>query len=352
MKRMSDKKGRCVFISGMGVGSGYPVRVETMLKVPLYNLEEVISKVRELEREGCELLRVAFPSLELKEQLQCLIKSTNIPIMADIHFDPNLALSAIEAGCPSVRINPGNMKNKKALREIVSAAKERGVVIRIGANGGSLASSFYERAQGDQAKALVLAVEEQIKLMWDEGFEDLIISAKATSINATLKANILLKQRYPYPLHIGITEAGPGVHGVTKSSVGIALMLSQGIGDTIRVSLTDSSVKEIKVGQEILQALGIRRFRADLVSCPTCGRKRIDVQTLVKAIEPVLDKFPKDWTIAVMGCEVNGPKEASSANLGVAGTLSGVVFFQHGKIVGKCSVEDIETYVKTLIKHL
>ena len=347
---MKKHNSRCVFINKMGIGDNYPVRVESMLKVPLNRRDAILSEVKKLKEVGCELLRVAFPSLDLKQDLDYLVKEATIPIMADIHFDGNLALAAMESGCPSIRINPGNMKNKKALREIISMAKDKGVVIRIGVNGGSLASSFYEKAQGDEALALVLAVKEQINLMQDEEFEDLIISAKATSVKATLKANTLLRQLYPYPLHIGITEAGPGLHGIVKSSVGIALMLSQGIGDTIRVSLTASSVEEVKVGQEILQALGIRRFRVDLISCPTCGRKRVDVNMLVEAIEPALGKLPKDWTVAVMGCEVNGPKEASGADFGIAGTQSGVVFFQKGKVIGRCSVEEIASYVKSIIE--
>lgn len=322
---------KSVTINGIKIGGGAQVRVESMLKTPLSNLDGCRADAEALKAEGCELARVSLPDLALAGNLAALVKSTSLTLMADIHFNHKLALAAIEAGCRAIRINPGNMSGAEGIREIVSAAKASDVVIRIGANGGSLNNNQIEAAQGDRASALAAAVEEQLRILTDAGFSNLILSAKSSSVPETIKANFMLAQKYPFPFHIGITEAGGGLSGVVKGAVGIGGMLLQGIGDTIRVSLTAPGPEEVKVGYDILKSLEIRRKGYNFISCPTCGRRRIDVAALSERVKALLPKDIKDGiTIAVMGCEVNGPREAAGADLGIAGTPDGFVLFRKG----------------------
>jgi (E)-4-hydroxy-3-methylbut-2-enyl-diphosphate synthase len=337
-------------IQGMNIGNGAPVRVESMLKSPLNEEAEAFEEMDKLEAVGCELVRVAFPSSDLAPDLSKLLKRTNIPIMADVHFDFALAIEAIRCGSKSVRINPGNMEDKKGLRELVHMASKEGVVLRIGANSGSLPERHLKRCEGDSGAALAEAVADQVKVMEQEGFTDIILSAKSTSLQDTVRSNLMLAERFSYPLHVGITEAGPGRWGIVKSSCGLTQILSQGVGDTLRVSLTGPSTEEVLVGQAVLQHLGVRRFRADLVSCPTCGRKRVDVERLVRLVEPHMDRFPKNWTVAVMGCEVNGPREAAHADFGIAGTASGVAVFRYGRIVERWDADQAEERLSSFIE--
>jgi (E)-4-hydroxy-3-methylbut-2-enyl-diphosphate synthase len=312
-----------------------------MLKRRLSEREECLAQCERLLREGCELARAALPSLELADSLEWLNKHTSLPLMADIHFDPDLAVAAMKAGCAAVRINPGNMPLRR-LTEMIKVAEDLGVVVRIGANGGSLSVRHLADAGGDRAAALFLAVKEQADLLLEQGFRDVILSAKSSSVEETVRANTFIARAYPYlPLHIGVTEAGPGDAGIVKSTAGIASLLSQGIGNTLRVSLTDEPEREVRVGYEILKALGLRVRGVNLISCPTCGRRRADVMELVRLIEPLLPGLPDGTTVAVMGCEVNGPKEAKGAHLGIAGTPVGAVLFREGVVVGEYSFEEL-----------
>ena len=323
------------------LGGTAPVRVESMLKIPLSQREECLAQCISLHQEGCELIRAAYPSSELRGDLEWLTGRSPVPLMADIHFDPALALEALEAGRPSLRINPGNMPLLK-LREVVRSAGERGAVIRIGANGGSLSSRHLSEAGGVRSDALVLAVEEQLHLLLDEGFERIILSAKSTSLPETVRANALLAARYPeFPFHIGITEAGFGLDGIVKSAAGLALLLSQGIGSSLRVSLTEPPEEEVRTGYALLRALELRSKGATIISCPTCGRKRIDVKALLLRLAPVLKELPDGMTVAVMGCEVNGPQEARDADMGVAGSVGGAVIFSRGKVLREIDLEDL-----------
>ncbi len=324
---------RTVRIGTLSIGGDAPVRVESMLTSSLGDLHACVEEVESLASEGCELIRVAFPAREHAPALEELLKHSPVPLMGDIHFDGDLAVEALRRGCPAIRINPGNMR--KGIGRIVCEARDRGAVIRIGANGGSLNREQLEKASGDSGMALVGAVEEQLEILRAQEFEDIILSAKATNINQTLRANEILASRYPYPLHIGITEAGSGTRGIVKSACGLGLLLSRGIGDTLRVSLTGPSPEEVRVGYAVLRALDLRRRGPSLISCPTCGRRKIDVFQVVQDLEPLLKDLPEDLEIAVMGCEVNGPREASQADLGVAGTPSGAVFFAHGVQQGR-----------------
>ncbi|MCL2009064.1 MAG: (E)-4-hydroxy-3-methylbut-2-enyl-diphosphate synthase [Synergistaceae bacterium] len=334
---------RSVRIGTLGVGGGAPVRVESMLKEDIREREKCLAQCERLLEEGCELARAALPSADLAEPLAWLNERTSLPLMADIHFDPSIAVAAMKAGCSSVRINPGNMPKHK-LSEMIAAAGDLGVVIRIGANAGSLSARHRAEAKGDTAKALLIAVREQADLLLDSGFSDaaMILSAKSSSVGDTVRANALIAGEYPgLPLHIGITEAGPGDGGIIKSAVGIAALLQQGIGDTIRVSLTDEPEREVRAGYEILKALGLRKRGVDLISCPTCGRRRTDVKNLLKLVEPMLSGLPDGTTVAVMGCEVNGPQEAKSAHFGIAGAPVGAVLFKEGKVAGEYAFDDL-----------
>ena len=328
-------------IGPLTLGGTSPVRVESMLKIPLSRRDECLAQCISLNEEGCELIRAAYPSSELRGDLEWLTARSPLPLMADIHFDPVLALEALGAGVPALRINPGNMPPGK-LREVVRSAGERGAVIRIGANGGSLSSRQLAEAGGVRSDALVLAVEEQLRLLLDEGFERIILSAKSTSLPETVRANALLAARHPeFPFHIGITEAGFGLDGIVKSAAGLALLLSQGIGSSLRVSLTEPPEEEVRTGYSLLRALELRSRGATIISCPTCGRKRIDVKALLLRLAPVLKELPDGMTVAVMGCEVNGPREARDADMGVAGSASGAVIFSRGKVLRETSLDDL-----------
>ena len=338
---------KSVCIKGLKIGGGAPVRVESMLKTRLEDTSGCICECESLLKAGCELARVALPDESLASALAELVKNTALPLMADIHFSHRTALAALSAGVPAIRINPGNMSGSAALAEVIAAAKDKGAVIRIGANGGSLNNAQLAAAKGDRGAALAAAVEEQLCVLLENGFEDMIISAKSSSIAETLRADALLSEKYPFPLHIGITEAGCGNPGIVKSAAGIALMLSQGIGDTLRVSLTGSAVEEVETGYNILSALMLRHRGWQLISCPGCGRRRIEVAELVGKLRSIV---PADacagMTIAVMGCEVNGPKEASHADLGFAGSPGGFIFFRKGSFVCRGTMETFEETVR------
>lgn len=341
---------KTVDISGLKIGGHNPVRVESMLKTALCDVDACFEETEKLRAAGCELARVAFPDMSVAENFKALVLRSKLRLMADIHFNHKFALFALDAGCPAIRINPGNISDPKAVPEIVAAARTNGAVIRIGANGGSLNDGQMAEANGDRSVALANAVEEQLKLLVEQNFDNIIISAKSSNVQENLRANSILSQRWQFPMHIGITEAGSGVSGIVKGAAGIGAMLLQGIGDTIRVSLTADPVEEIKTGYAILNALGIRQRGYNLVSCPTCGRRRIDVQKLAAQVETMLpDDLPNGITIAVMGCEVNGPREAANADIGVAGTPSGFVMFTHGKHFCNATVEEFENKFKQLL---
>ncbi|MDY2985025.1 MAG: (E)-4-hydroxy-3-methylbut-2-enyl-diphosphate synthase [Synergistes jonesii] len=338
---------KSVAIKGLKIGGGAPVRVESMLKTRLADVEGCVKECHALLKAGCELARVALPDETLAPKLAELVKKTELPLMADIHFNHKLALAALSAGVPAIRINPGNMSGAAGLAEVVAAAKDRGAVIRIGANGGSVGNAQLAAAGGDRGAALVIAVEEQLGALLERGFEDVIVSAKSSSVAETVRANALLAQKYPFPLHVGITEAGCGNSGIVKGAVGIGLMLAQGMGDTIRVSLTGAGAEEVETGYSILSALALRSRGWQLISCPTCGRRRIEVAELVEKLRKII---PADacsgMTIAVMGCEVNGPKEAANADLGIAGSPEGFIIFKKGAFVCRGSMETFEETVR------
>ena len=340
-----------VNINGLTIGGKAPVRVESMLKVALNRREECLAQCERLIDSGCEMARAALPDSKFAPDLKYLVENTKLTIMADIHFDPALAILAMEAGCKAIRINPGNMPLDK-LNDVITTAKNLGVVIRIGANGGSISQAQLDEAEGNRAKALFIAVKQQAELLLGQGFTNIILSAKSSSVNECVKANELIAANYPdFPMHIGLTEAGPGDGGIVKGTACISALLSKGIGDTLRVSLTDEPEREVKVGYEILKALELRVRGVNLISCPTCGRRRADVMKLVKVVEPLLKNLPDGVSVAVMGCEVNGPKEARHAQYGIAGTPGGALLFREGKSIGEYKFEDLEKVLPEFLRQ-
>ncbi len=342
---------KSVIIKDLEVGKKAPVRVETMLKSDLKNRAEVKKEIEKLTDVGCEILRVAVISKDYYDDLKWIVDYSPIPLMADVHFDASMAVMAIEVGFHALRLNPGNMPTHR-LKEIVEKASLKRIPIRVGANSGSIAKRHLDSANGDKSLALVEAVSEQVSILESLGFNDIIVSAKSTDVLETIRANEILSERYEYPFHVGITEAGAFNDGIVKSSVGVGIMLNKNIGDTIRVSLSESSFVEVEVGYYILQALGLRNRYPILISCPACSRRRIDVIELVKHIKPYLKKLPAGIKVAVMGCEVNGPKEASDADLGIAGAMGGVVIFKKGKIIKKIPFSDIKEYLSLVISEV
>ncbi|MDR1510699.1 MAG: (E)-4-hydroxy-3-methylbut-2-enyl-diphosphate synthase [Synergistaceae bacterium] len=341
-----------VNICGAQFGGGAPVRVESMLKTPLDNADGCIAELDALRQSGCELARVAFPDERCKADLKYIAEKSGVPVMADIHFNHKFAVAALDCGVTSIRINPGNMTNRDGLASVISAAKANGAVIRIGANGGSLGSR-HTASYEDRASALVGAVEEQVRQLTDMNFQDIIISAKSSSVPETVRANFMLSAKYPFPLHIGITEAGGGMEGAVKSASGLAVLLSQGIGDSVRVSLTGDSVSEVRVAYAVLRSLELRKRGVNMISCPGCGRRRVDVGALcerVKAILPV--DMPDGVTIAVMGCEVNGPREAAAADIGIAGTKSGFILFKDGNSAASGEIGELEKVFSPCLRDL
>jgi (E)-4-hydroxy-3-methylbut-2-enyl-diphosphate synthase len=318
-----------------------------MLKSRLESVGDCMDELDTLKRAGCELVRVAFPGESLSANLRELAEKSEVPLMADIHFNHRLALAAIDSGCASVRINPGNMSGGDGLMSVLSAAKASGAVIRIGANAGSLSNRQMESRGKDRAAALVAAVEEQLIPLLDMGFEDVIMSAKSSSVPETVRANFILAQRYPFPLHIGITEAGAGTDGAVKSASGLGALIAQGIGDTMRVSLTGESREEVEVAYSILRSMEVRRRGVNLISCPGCGRRHVDVGELVRQVKSLLTRdVPDGLTVAVMGCEVNGPKEAAAADIGIAGTQRGFVMFKKGSMAASGDLSKLEEILK------
>ena len=333
---------RQVTINGLTIGGNAPVRVESMLKVSLAKRGECISQCERLIAAGCEMARAALPDKKFADDLRHLVEHTRLVIMADIHFDPALAILAMEAGCRAIRINPGNMPLDK-LNDVITTAKALDVVIRIGANGGSISQKQLDQANGNRSEALCIAVREQAELLLRNDFTNMILSAKSSSVNECVKANELIAAAYPdFPMHIGLTEAGPGDGGVVKGTACISALLMRGIGDTLRVSLTDEPEREVRVGYEILKALELRTRGVNLISCPTCGRRRADVMRLVKIVEPLLSRLPDGVSVAVMGCEVNGPKEARHAQFGIAGTPGGAVLFRNGQSIGEYAFDELD----------
>ena len=308
------------------MGGGAPVTIQSMTNTPTANAEATAAQILELEAAGCEIVRFSVYDEDCAKAIPYIREHTHIPLVADIHFDHRLAIAAIENGIDKVRINPGNIGSEQKVRELVAAAKERNIPIRIGVNGGSLEKDLLEK-YGVTAEAMVESALRHVAILERCGFDDIVLSLKASTVKKTVEAYRMARERTPYPLHLGITEAGQGEAALVKSSVGIGAMLLEGIGDTIRVSLTGSPVNEVYAAKHILKAVGLRSEGVEVVSCPTCGRTRVDLDSIVKRVTDSLPETKKALRIAVMGCAVNGPGEAREADMGIAfGSINAVVF--------------------------
>ena len=343
------KKTNTVNIGGLAVGGENPILVQSMTNTDTRNASATIEQIRRLEEAGCEIIRAAVPDMEAAAALKQIKKSISIPLVADIHFDYRLALAALENGVDKLRINPGNIGGMDKVRKVAAAAKERNVPIRIGVNSGSLEKPLLEKYGGVTAQALVESALNHIIMLEQCDFYDIIISIKASGVPLCLEAYRLISDAVPYPLHIGITEAGTSFGGAVKSSVGLGVLLWSGIGDTLRVSLTGDPVEEVSCGKEILKALELRQFGVEFISCPTCGRTEVDLIPIAKEIEARCRNINRHIKVAVMGCVVNGPGEAREADVGVACGKDCGLIFRKGQIVKKVSEEKI---VEELMKEI
>jgi len=331
------------------IGGNAPISVQSMTNTDTKNISDTVSQIKRMEREGCELVRVAVPDSESCHSLPLIKKEISIPLIADIHYDYKLALKSIECGVDGLRINPGNIGNDEKIKLVIKSAKKMNLPIRFGINSGSLDKNILKKYKKVTPQALIESAVNVVKILDELNYHNIIFSIKSTNIINTIEANNIFSSKYDYPLHLGITEAGPPFQGIIKSSVGIGSLLFQGIGDTIRVSLTGDPVEEIKVGYEILKTLHLRQRSPDLISCPTCGRCKVDLSKIVKKVERKIRNINKPLTIAIMGCMVNGPGEAREADIGVAFDKKNGVLFKKGKIIAKYSDKII---IRRLLKEI
>jgi len=328
---------RQIHVGGVAIGGGAPVVVQSMTLTKTYDVDATMAQVADLASAGCEIVRVAVPKSEDADALSKLVYLSPVPIIADIHFNASLALRAIDAGVAAVRINPGNIGGPDKVASVVEAAKAKGIPMRIGANSGSLPKHLLELAQRDTADALVEEALEQVRLLESMDYYDFKISVKSSSVPTMIRAYRMLSERVPYPLHLGVTEAGPISTGSIKSAIGVGSLLMDGIGDTIRISLTADPVEEVKVAWEILKALGLRERGPVMIACPSCGRDNVGVWNLAEAVEERLKSYPQAFEVAVMGCAVNGPGEAGDADFGIAGGRDTGFIYAHGRVLKKVS---------------
>ncbi|MBI4297653.1 MAG: flavodoxin-dependent (E)-4-hydroxy-3-methylbut-2-enyl-diphosphate synthase [Chloroflexi bacterium] len=344
---MNRRYTKPISIGGVAVGGGAPIAIQSMTKTDTRDAAATLEQIRRLKEAGCEIVRVAVPDMAAAKALPLIKRESPLPIIADIHFDHRLALAALEAGVDGLRLNPGNIRDKKKVREVVAAAKERQVPIRVGVNAGSVPQDL-EPGQ-PLARRLVASALEHIRILEDMDFDLIKVSVKAFDVAATVEAYRLMAQERPYPLHLGITEAGTPRAGAVRSAVGLGLLLWEGIGDTIRVSLTGDPCDEVAVAYDILKSLDLRQRGPVLISCPTCGRIETDLISLAYAVEERISKLNKPIKVAVMGCVVNGPGEAREADVGLACGKGRGVLFRHGEMVR--TVEEVD-YLKALMEEV
>ncbi len=326
-------------VGNVALGGGAPVAVQSMTLTKTHDVEATTAQIAALASAGCEIVRVAVPKREDADALPMIVRLSPLPVIADIHFNASLALRAIDAGVAAVRINPGNIGGPDRVEEVVLAAKQAGISMRIGANSGSLPAHLHDVAQRDQAEALVAAALEEVELLERLDYRDFKISVKSTHVPTMIRAYRMLAAKVPYPLHLGVTEAGTPFAGSIKSAIGIGALLADGIGDTFRVSLTADPVREVEVAWEILKALGLRERGPVMIACPSCGRDNVGVETLAEVVEERLRAYPQAIEVAVMGCAVNGPGEAGDADFGIAGGRDVGFIYAHGRVLRKVPSE-------------
>lgn len=334
------------------IGGGNPVAIQSMTNTRTEDVAATVEQILALEKAGCEIIRCAVPTMEAAESLAEIKKQIHIPLVADIHFDYRLAIAAIEHGADKIRINPGNIGDETKVRAVVEKAKAYHVPIRVGVNSGSLEKRLVEKYGGVTAEGLVESALEKVHMIEDMGYDQLVVSIKSSDVMMCVRAHERIAEVCPYPLHVGITESGTLLAGNIKSSIGLGLILSQGIGDTIRVSLTGSPVEEIKSARLILKTLGLRKGGIEVVSCPTCGRTKIDLIGLANQVEEMVQDIPlDDIKVAVMGCVVNGPGEAKEADIGIAGGIGEGLLIKKGEIIKKVKEEELLETLKQELLH-
>ncbi len=326
---------KLIFIGSLQIGGGSPVAIQSMTNTKTSDVASTVAQIKALEEEGCEIVRVAVPDIESAMAISEIKKQINIPLVADIHFDYRLAVMAIENGVDKIRINPGNIGSIENVKKIVDVAREKNIPIRVGVNSGSLESYLIEKYSGVTPDGLVESALNNVKIIEELGYDNIVISLKASNVQFALEAYEKVSKKTNYPLHVGITEAGTIYKGTIKSAVGLGAILSRGIGDTIRVSLTGDPVEEIKASKEVLQSLGLRTFGVEYISCPTCGRTELDLIGIAEEVQERTKYLKKDIKIAVMGCVVNGPGEAKEADYGIAGGKGVGIIFKKGILVKK-----------------
>lgn len=345
MKRISKK----VKIGNIFVGGNEKITVQSMTNTKTTDIKSTVDQILSLEKAGCDIIRVAVPDMDAATAINEIKKNINIPLVADIHFDYRLAIKAIESGVDALRINPGNIGGKDKVKEVVDASNHFGIPIRVGVNAGSLEKDILKKYGKPTPEALVESALRHVEMLEDNNFYETVISVKSSNVVDNIKSYELLASKVDYPLHLGVTEAGTIFAGTIKSSVALGHLLFSGIGDTIRVSLTDNPIEEVKAGNEILKALNLRKKGLEIISCPTCGRTQIDLISIAKEAEKVLVDIDKDIKVAIMGCVVNGPGEAREADIGIAGGKGEGILFKKGEVIKKVPESEL---LNELIKEI
>lgn len=348
---MTRNETKQIRIGDVWIGGGHPIAIQSMTNTKTEDVEATVAQILRLEKAGCEIIRCAVPTEEAALALRGIKKRIHIPLVADIHFDYRLAIAAIENGADKIRINPGNIGSKDRVRMVVEKAKEKNIPIRVGVNSGSLEKDLVEKYGGVTAEGIVESALDKVHMIEEMGYDNLVVSIKSSDVLMCVKAHELIARECPYPLHVGITESGTLMSGNIKSSIGLALILNQGIGDTIRVSLTGDPVEEIKSAKLILRTLGLRKGGIEVVSCPTCGRTKIDLIGLANKVEQMVADIPLDIKVAVMGCVVNGPGEAKEADIGIAGGIGEGLLIKKGEIVKKVKEEELLATLRWELEH-
>ena len=348
MERMKTQE---VKIGNVTIGGNHPIAIQSMTNTKTEDVKATVAQIQALTKAGCEIIRCTVPTPEAAVALGEIKKQVSIPVVADIHFDYKLAIAAMENGADKIRINPGNIGAIERVKAVVDVAKERNIPIRVGVNSGSLEKNLVEKYHGVTAEGIVESALDKVKLIEDMGYDNLVISIKSSDVMMCVKAHELIAKETTHPLHVGITESGTVNSGNIKSALGLGLILNQGIGDTIRVSLTGDPVEEIKSAKLILRTLGLRQGGVELVSCPTCGRTQIDLIKLANQVENMVAEYPLDIKVAVMGCIVNGPGEAKEADLGVAGGIGEGLIIKHGQVYKKVKEAELLDALRYELDH-
>lgn len=337
---------KVIHIGNKMIGGGNPIMIQSMTNTKTEDVGATVAQILELQQAGCDIIRCAVPTMEAAQALREIKRQIDIPLVADIHFDYRLAIAAMENGADKIRINPGNIGSEERLKAVVDVAKERNIPIRVGVNSGSLEKHIIEKYGHVTAEGIVESAMDKVSMIENQGYDNIVISIKSSDVRMCIRAHELIANKTNYPLHVGITESGTVLTGSIKSSVGLGIILNEGIGDTIRVSLTGNPVEEVKAGKLILRTLGLRKGGIEVVSCPTCGRTQIDLIGLAQKVEELVSGYDLDIKVAVMGCVVNGPGEAREADLGVAGGKGEGLLIKKGEVIRKIPEDQLLTALK------